>query len=178
MDTASLIEAVLFWRAEPVAISDLSKWLEKSEVEIQNGLTELEARLQGRGIKLVKKDDEVMLGTAPEASVLIEKLTKEELSRDLGKAALETLAIVIYQGPVTRSQIDYVRGVNSSFILRHLQVRDLIEKIPHPTDSRSWLYQPTFQLLTHLGVTKIEELPDYQQIKNKLARLAEAPIET
>lgn len=174
MDTSSLIEAVLFWQAEPVAIANLAKWLGQAETEIQTALTELETKLADRGIKLVRKDDAVMLGTAPEASQLIERLTKEELSRDLGKASLETLAIITYQGPVTRAQIDYVRGVNSSFILRHLQIRDLIEKIPNPLDSRSWLYRPTFQLLTHLGVTRIEELPDYEQVKTELVNLASA----
>ena len=61
-----------------------------------------------------------MLGTSAEASTLIEKLTKEELNRDLGKASLETLSIIMYQGPIKRSQIDYIRGVNSTFILQKL----------------------------------------------------------
>ncbi|MEA1929438.1 MAG: SMC-Scp complex subunit ScpB [Patescibacteria group bacterium] len=172
MDDAMLIEAVLFWRAEPVAMADLAKWLDKSDGEIKEVLEFLEAKLSKRGIKLVRKDDEVMLGTAPEASELIERLTKEELSRDLGKAALETLSIIIYQGPLTRASIDYVRGVNSSFILRHLQIRGLIERLVNSADARSFLYRPTFQLLSYLGVTKVEELPDFESIKEELTNLA------
>ncbi len=175
MSDAALIEAVLFWRAEPVAIADLAKWLGKSEGEIRKALELLEAKLVERGVRLVTKDDEVMLGTAPEVGALIERLTKEELTSELSKAGLETLSIVLYQGPVTRAGIDYVRGVNSSFILRHLQIRGLIEKIPNPADARSLLYRPTFQLLAHLGVTKIEELPDYEQVKNELASLIPNP---
>ena len=174
MHDAALVEAVLFWRSEPVAIADLAKWLQKSEGEIKEALELLEVKLVERGVRLISKDDEVMLGTAPEASALIEKLTKEELSCELGKASLETLAIALYRGPLTRAQIDYIRGVNSGFILQHLQVRGLVEKISNPADARSWLYRPTFQLLSHLGLTKIEELPDYEQVKSELAILASA----
>ena len=171
MPLAGLIEAILFWKAEPVTVGDLAKWLGKSEGEIKEALELLEAKLFGRGVKLIQKDSEVMLGTAPEAGELIEKLTKEELNSELSKASLETLAVVLYQGPLTRAGIDYIRGVNSSFILRHLQVRVLVEKVINPADSRSFLYRPSFQLLTHLGVSKIEELPDYEEVKSELVAL-------
>lgn len=168
MELGAQVEAILFWKAEPVSVSWLVKALGKSEAEIKTALEFLESKLVDRGVKLILKGDEVMLGTDPKASGLIEKLTKEELSSDLGKASLEALSIILYQGPVTRAQIDYIRGVNSSFILRHLQIRGLVEKITNPNDARSFLYQPTFDLLQHLGVTKIEDLPEYADLTAKL----------
>jgi segregation and condensation protein B len=134
----------------------------------------LRERLQARGVQVLEKDGEVMLGTHPEASAIIEQLTKEELNRDLGKAGLETLTIVLYKGPITRAELDYIRGVNSSFILRHLTVRGLVDKVVNPADSRSFLYQPSFEVLQHLGITKKEELPDYEAAMTKLAELKQA----
>ncbi len=169
MSLENNIEAILFWKAEPASSAELAKMLGVGVVEVQEALNNLETALAGRGLRLVKKDDEVMLGTAPEVGELIEKLTREELSRDIGKAGLETLAVIIYQGPVSRAQIDYIRGVNSSFIVRHLLVRGLVEKVPNPDDARSFLYRPTFQLLSHLGISKLEDAPDFALVKEKLA---------
>ena len=171
MALEQLIEAILFWKAEPISIKKLAEACGKNEGEIQDALTVLEKSLENRGVKLVRKNDEVLLGTSPEASELIEKLTKEELSRDLGKAGLETLSIILYKGPITRAEIDYIRGVNSSFILRNLQIRDLVEKITDPNDARRFLYRPTFALLQHLGVTKVEDLPEYGELEKKLQEL-------
>ena len=117
---------------------------------------------------LVQTDEDVMLGTAKELSPLIEQLTKEELTRDLGKAGLETLSIVLYQGPISRADIDYIRGVNSQFILRALLIRGLVERVDNPTDARSYLYKPTLDLLSHLGVSKIADLPEYEQVKKDI----------
>ena len=100
------IEAILFWKAEPVAIKKLATLLNVGVAEIRTGIVELEHSLQNRGITLVQTDEEVTLGTSKDLSALIEKLTKDELSRDLGKAGLETLSIVLYQGPISRANRD------------------------------------------------------------------------
>ncbi len=171
MTLEAQIEAVLFWRAEPVAIKKLAQTLDRPEDEIKQTLNELELKLRDRGVRLIFKDDEAMLGTAPEAADLIKQLTTEEFSRDLGKASLETLTIVLYKGPLTRAEIDYIRGVNSSFILRHLSIRGLVERIPNPKDARSFLYRPTFDLFQHLGLSKIEELPEYGELISQLENL-------
>ena len=116
----------------------------------------------------METDEEIMLGTAKELSPLIEQITKEELIKDLGKAGLETLSIVLYQGPISRAGIDYIRGVNSQFILRNLLIRGLIERVDNPADSRSFLYKPTLALLSHLGISSIAELPEYEQVKKDI----------
>lgn len=162
------IEAVLFSKAEPMALSKLAKIFSTSTEEIEEALKILDEKLLGRGVALVRKDDEVTLRTSPESSALIETLAKEELTRDLGKAGLETLSVILYQGPISRRDIDYIRGVNSNFILRNLMIRGLVEKIENPKDHRSFLYRPTFELLSFLGVSKIENLPEYSSVKKEV----------
>jgi segregation and condensation protein B len=162
------IEAILFWKGEPVSIKKLSQIFEKLEEEISTALKNLETSLAGRGIVLIFKEDEVALGTSKDVSELIEKLTKEELVRDLGKAGLETLSIIIYQGPISRAEIDYIRGVQSNFIVRNLMIRGLIEKVPNPKDQRSFLYKPTFEMLSFMGLTKIEDMPSYSEARAEI----------
>ena len=164
------IESLLFYKNSPTKIKDLAKILNVSEEQILNSVTKLKEELQERGIRLMKKDSAVMLGTAPEFGEMIETLIKEELNKDLGKAGLETLAIVLYLGPVAKSKVDYIRGVNSGFILRNLMVRGLVERINNPEDQRSFLYKPTFELFAHLGITDIKELPDYESVSEEISQ--------
>lgn len=168
MNLAAKIEAILFWKAEPVSIKKLASLLDVKAEEIKAGLAELEKSLAGRGVTLVQTDEDVMLGTAKELSPLIEQLTKDELTRDLGKAGLETLSIILYQGPLSRADIDYIRGVNSQFILRALLIRGLVERIDNPNDARSYLYKTTLDLLSHLGVSKVSELPEYETVRKEI----------
>lgn len=162
------IEAILFWKSEPVSLKELSKMLSVESDKIAEGIIELEKNLENRGIVLIKKDDSIYLATSPTSSELIKKITKEEESAELGKASLETLSIVLYKSPIRRSDIDYIRGVNSSFILRNLLVRGLIDKKPDPKDLRTFIYSPSFELLAHLGVTEISKLPDFEKVKAEI----------
>jgi segregation and condensation protein B len=171
------IEAVLFWKAEPVSIEKLAKFLECDIESVKNALVELQNNLNNRGLTLVQTDSDVMLGTAKQLSPLIEKLTKEELIRDLGKAGLETLSIILYQGPISRADIDYIRGVNSQFIIRNLSIRGLIERIDNPKDMRSFLYKPTLQLLAHLGVNNISDIPEFEKVRREIDSFKNSEIE-
>jgi segregation and condensation protein B len=168
MTLEAKLEAVLFFKAEPLSIKELGKLLGANEEEIINAINELDSKLVDRGIRLIRKDQEVMLGTSPEASELIENIAKEELSRDLGKAGLETLAIILYMGPISRAEIDYIRGVNSSFIVRNLLIRGLIERTTNTEDARSYLYKPTMNLYSLLGITRIEDLPEWDSLREKI----------
>ena len=165
MTLGAKIESILFWRAEPVAIKRLVALLSENEEAVLVALNELEMSLKERGIRLIRKEGEVTVATAPEVSDLIEKLSKEELSRDLGRAGLETLSIILFYGPISRRDVDYIRGVNSTFIIRNLLIRGLVEKQEDSRDQRVFLYKPTFDLLAYLGITKIEDLPDYKNVR-------------
>jgi len=169
MNLESQLEALLFWKGEPLATKKIEASLGCTADELALATTALEASLATRGLRLMRHEGELELRTAPEASDLITKLTKEELMRDLGKAGLETLSIILYKGPVKRSEIDYIRGVNSSFIVRNLLVRGLVERIAEKEgDKRGFLYGPTLDLLAHMGVAKREDLPDYEKTHAEL----------
>ncbi len=173
MELEKQIEAMLFYKGEPVKIKTLAKLLHVKPKEAEEALLRLEENLKDRGIRLMRKEDTVTLGTSAEMSDLILSVRKEELSRDIGKAGLETLSIILYKGPIARSEIDYIRGVNSSFIIRNLLIRGLVERISNPTDSRSFLYKPTLELMSFLGITKIEELPKYEEVQADLQAFLE-----
>lgn len=162
------IEAILFYKAEPLSLKKLCNILELKEQEVKQGIQELEKDLKNRGITLVENENEYTLTTSSETSFIIEKVRKDELNRDLGKAGIETLSIIIYQGPVSRADIDYIRGVNSQFIVRNLLMRGLIEKVENAKDARSYLYKPSLQLISHLGLSKLNDMPEYEDIRNKI----------
>lgn len=168
IELPNAIEAILFYHAEPMTVKRLSSVLKRPEKDIRDALLVLTERLAPTGLRLLTLGDEVTLGTTPDAGALIEAISKEELSKDLSKASLETLAIVLYRSPITRAEIDYIRGVNSTFILRNLLVRGLVDKVENPVNQRSFLYKPTFQLLQYMGVTAISELPEYAETLHAL----------
>jgi segregation and condensation protein B len=162
------IEAILFYKNEPLEIRKLSKLLEVGETEIREALTKLANSLENRGVCLVMTETEACLATAPETKDFIEQVAKDEMSREIGKAGLETLAIILYNGPVSRREIDYVRGVNSTFILRNLCIRGLVEREPDHKDQRVFRYKGSLSLLAHLGLKRAEELPEFETLKNKI----------
>lgn len=168
LNLSARIEAILFFKGEPVSITFLATTLEVSEDEARAGTLALEASLteQSRGIVLVRKADEVTLGTALPMKETIEKITKEEDIKELGKAGLETLSLVLYRGPISRSSINYIRGVNSNYILRNLLVRGLIEKVEDKTHGSA--YRPTFELFSYMGITKVEDLPQYEEVNKSI----------
>ncbi len=168
MELAKKIEAILFFKGEPISRKRVSQILKVGEIEVNEGIEQLKESLKERGIVLLENDNEIMLGTAPELSKLIEDLQKEELNRDLSKASLETLSIILYKNGASRSEIDYIRGVNSSFTLRALSIRGLVEKTTDPKDSRRFIYKPSFELLSFMGVKSVEELPEYSEINNSV----------
>lgn len=172
----SEIEAVLFFKNEPVSVIELGKWLGEKPDNIKEALLSLQNFYKNRGMVIVFDGKQASFGTHPDMSKLIEDLQKEEFSRELGRAGLETLAIILYKGPVSRREIDHIRGVNSSFILRTLLVRGLIERTE--STERSYSYKATFKLLEYLGITRREDLPEYENAFKKIETFVEtAPTE-
>jgi segregation and condensation protein B len=168
MDISAQIEGLLFYKGEEITVKKLSELLSVSIEEIEQGLDSLTQSLAGRGLVLVRKDDSVILGIAGELSSLIESIRRDEITKELSKAALETLSIVLYKNGVARNEIDYIRGVNSSFILRNLLVRGLVERVLDTKDNRRVLYRPTFEALSHMGVASVEALPNYAEVSKQL----------
>lgn len=162
----SKIEAILFFKNEPVSIVELGKCLGETPDAVGKALFNLEDSYKNRGLVLVSNGEFFSLGTHPNLSELIESLQKEELSRELGRAGLETLALILYKGPISRREINHIRGVNSGFIFRTLLVRGLIERAE--STEKSYSYQATLKLLEYLGITRREDLPEYETSFKKI----------
>lgn len=158
------LHALLFASGEPVDKKELAKLLGIKDSEIAVTLKALTQSLQGSGIVLVETATQAELRTAPEAAAIVKKLHENELSRDLGKGSLETLAVIAYRESATRSEIDWVRGVNSSASLRTLLLRGLIEGKEDEQDKRRIRYRVTTEALAHLGITKSADLPRFEEL--------------
>ena len=104
------------------------------------------------------------MATAPENSEIISELVKSEIQENLSKAALEVLSIIAYRGPITRINIEAIRGVNCTFTLRNLMMRGLLEKVDNPSDNRSYLYKISFDFLKKLGIDSISKLPNFETL--------------
>ncbi|KND47381.1 MAG: segregation and condensation protein B [Parcubacteria bacterium C7867-004] len=170
---SSQLEAVLFASGEALSKARLAKLFEVSKDSIDDALNALRISLgDDRGLALVETDEEVELKTAAGAADAIKKLRESELSRDLGRASLETLALILYKGSATRGDIDWVRGVNSGAALRVLTLRGLVERYEDPEDKRRARYRATVDALSHLGVEKREQLPRYEEL-NVMLRIQE-----
>lgn len=160
------LEAILFVSGEPCESKEIAVALEIPVEEVESGIKKLgeELKASRAGISVLKSEDRYQLITVPEVKDAVEKFVKHGMREQLSPAAAETLAIVAYRGPINKAGVEAIRGVNSAFTLRLLAIRGLIEKYPSSTDSRIYLYRVTPDFLSYLGVTKIEELPEYEKI--------------
>ena len=162
----SAIESILFLSGESVSIARMMKVIEASKEEIENAILILQNEYAERksGLLILRKEDEVQLATNPENADLLNSLVKNEIQENLSSAGLEVLAIVAYRGPITRVEIEAIRGVNCSFTLRSLLMRGLVERIGNPKDSRGYLYKISFDFLKKLGMDSVSKLPDFENL--------------
>lgn len=166
------LEALLFIYGEPLEIIKILKILKQQsadldEAVVKTALQTLQAQLESdeRGLSLMVHDRQAQLVTKPGFKGLLQEIVKEELHEALTGAALETLAIISYAGPVPRSTIDYIRGVNSTFILRNLLLRGLIDRSQDPNRANTYIYKASFEFLRYLGLSKVNDLPEYQKFR-------------
>lgn len=164
------LEALLFIHGEPLTSKKAGEVLGVERGEVLGVIEELKKRLESdeRGLTIVSDGEKIQLVTKPQFGKIIEDFVKEELSEDLTPASLESLAIVAYFGPISRARIEYLRGVNSIFILRSLLLRGLVERMPDPDRRNAFLYRPTFEAWRHLGLKGKEDLPDFEKFRGLL----------
>jgi segregation and condensation protein B len=175
LPTAAALEALLFTNGVALSCVALEKLLSVNSPELQTLLDTYEEVLAQRegSLVLIRDHKSVRLGVAPQYHGFLEGLVKSELQETLSKAALEVLAIVAYLAPIARSQIDAIRGVNSHFTLRNLALRGLINRNGNPGDARGYIYSPSMDFLTTLGMSSISKLPHYEALRGdqRLQRL-------
>lgn len=170
MDLTAQIEALLFIETKPVTWQRLAKLLEVPAAEVEAGAQQLQAQYvtNQRGLAVLVTGNAVQLTTAPEAHDLVSKVIKDERTGDLTRPALETLAIVAYRSPVTKAELEMIRGINCSMIIRNLLIRGLIAETFDKTKGVP-VYDITTDYLQLLGVSRVNELPDYEQLHRAIS---------
>lgn len=155
-----VIESILFVATEPVHVDGLAAILQATTEEVEESLSDLARDYEQRGVRLQRRGQRVQMVTAPEATDHVRRFLGLELSGKLSPAALETLAIVAYRQPVTRAEIESIRGVNSDSVLRTLINRGLIEEQGRLEQvGRPIIYGTTFEFLQQFGLSSMDELP-------------------
>ncbi|MFZ6029103.1 MAG: SMC-Scp complex subunit ScpB [Chloroflexota bacterium] len=154
------LEALLFAAPGSVTLAQLATVLELPLPEVEKGLADLEASYLDGGLRLQRHQGRVQLTTAPEGAVLIERFLGLEASGRLSRAALETLAIVAYQQPITRPEVDAIRGVNSDGVMKSLLSKGLVQEVGRAERAgRPILYSTTADFLQHFGLNSLAEMP-------------------
>lgn len=155
-----IVEGLLFVASEPVTVNDLASAIGCSVSAIEEALQQLQEHLENRGVRLQRQGQKVQLVSAPELTDTIETFLGLSASSKLSTAALETLAMVAYKQPITRPEIEAIRGVNSDGVLRTLISKGLVEEVGrldsvgHPA-----LFGTTFEFLRYFGLANIKDLP-------------------
>lgn len=164
------LEALLFIHGEPMSRTKIGTVLQWNKEECDLVIEEMKKRLEetARGCMLFSDGEKIQLATKPEWNAILEGFVKEELTEDLTPASTEALAIITYLGPISRVKMEYLRGVNSSVILRSLMMRGLIERFSDPDHPSGFLYRATFDLMKHLGMQRKEDLPGYEKFRELL----------
>ncbi len=168
MNLEQIIEAILFASGKTLSERKLAELTGKKVEEVSEALDMLQDRLVDRGIILQRYEKEVELVTHPEAAEYVKKVVKDEEQGELTRAALEALTILAYRGPMTRPELEQIRGVQSSMILRNLMIRGLVEQKEDMRLGQA-TYAVTFDFLNHLGLKNINELPDYDELRGHSA---------
>lgn len=168
-DLLKIVEGLLFVAPGPVSVSQLASVIECSSIEVEQALQQFKEVCQNRGVRLQRFGQKVQLVTAPECTDYIERLLGLSISGKLSTPALETLSIVAYRQPITRSEIEAIRGVNSDGVLRTLLSKGLVEEVGRlETVGHPVLFGTTFEFLRFFGLEDISYLPELDLPEPKL----------
>jgi segregation and condensation protein B len=163
----ALVEAILFVSPEPISAHQIGTLLDLPPREIKNAFSELDLLYKNRGIRLQFHKNKVQITSAPEAASVLEKMLNLETTSTLTQASLEALSIIAYQQPITRPQIDAIRGVNSDGVIKTLLNKGLIDDVGRVDGpGRPILYSTTTEFLKYFGLSSYDELPplDFDEI--------------
>ena len=161
----SKIESLLFVSPKPISARQLSNLGIGSVGEIEKYLQDLKKEYfeEKRGIQIIEHDNKYQMVSAKENFQFIQKLTKQEVSGELSRPSLETLTIIAYRAPISKLDIERIRGINCTLILRNLLMRGLIE-LKFDTQKSENYYNISFDFMRYLGINKISELPNYEKL--------------
>ena len=164
LSLSALVESLLFVSPAPLSVTQIAKVLDVPARTIEKEIELLENVYQERGICIQRFQGKVQLVSAPQAAPYIEVLLGLDSSYRLSNAALETLAIIVYKQPITRPQVESIRGVNSDGVIKSLLAKGLIEEVGRAeTPGRPALYSITSDFLQHFGLKSLDELPNLEE---------------
>lgn len=169
-----IIESLLFISHKPQRAKDFAKFLETDETTVALALQALADDKKDSGVVILENNGEYQMATAPSNSSQVKNFLNLELRAKLTDATVEVLAIVAYRQPISKAELEAIRGVNSQYSLRALLMRGLVEKTPNPRDARSFLYQTTTEFLQHLGLLSVKDLPEFDKLVEQI-RLPATP---
>ncbi|OQA36740.1 MAG: Segregation and condensation protein B [Parcubacteria group bacterium ADurb.Bin326] len=179
------IESLLFISHKPLSVAELAKLVGSDKSEIETSLESLreDYAQKAGGIELIKLEDKYQLATVAANSELTARFLKIEATGELTRPSLEALTIIAYRGPISKAELELIRGVNCSIILRNLLIRGLIEMRDDKVKATN-VYQITVDFLKYLGISEVSQLPDYERLNRNnnldklLAGLSGNPVET
>lgn len=159
------IESLLFISAKPLTVKDLAALTGCSAEEAAEAIGRLkkEKEENGGGTRIIEAGGKYQMASAPENSRLVQEFIKDETTGELSRPSLETLTIIAYRGPIAKLDLDRIRGVNCSLILRNLLLRGLIEASPDKK-KREIYYTVSLDFVRFLGLGSAKELPDYERL--------------
>lgn len=165
LSLAAKIESLLFTATAPLSVRQLAKFAGTKDEPVAAALAELEERYadDASGLAVIHRGAEIILATKSELGALVRSFLKEQVSGELTRPQLETLTIIAYRGPVTKAELELIRGVNCSLILRNLLMRGLIDERQDPA-MHTEVYEPSFEFLRYSGVKSVKELPQYDEL--------------
>jgi len=176
MSVKNQIESLLFISHKPLSIKELAKSSNGDEEAVKKAVNNLMADYKEKdsGIQIIYAASKYQMTTAGDSSEVVDKFIKSEMTGELTRPSLEALTVIAYRGPISKAELELIRGVNCSIILRNLLIRGLIES---KEDKRQSItrYQITHDFLKHLGLSSVKDLPDYEKLNhnNNLEKLLE-----
>ena len=164
-----ILEAILFVAGEPVAVADLAQALEVSEMEIMHAVEALERECERRGVTVHRYGDHLRMETRPEYAPYVERLLQPVQRQTLSQTAMETLAVIAYRQPVTKGEVEQVRGDKFDDSVQSLLHKGLIREAGRKEAlGRPILYATTDRFLEHFGISDIRELPPLPDVQEKV----------
>ena len=175
MELKSQVESTLFVAGKPLSPASIARAIGQDGAAVEAALRELASDRRESGVVLLESDGTWMMSTNPENAEIVRMFLNAEMREKLTDATVETLAIIAYRQPISKAEIEAIRGVNCQYSIRALLIRGLISKESDPKDGRQLLYQTTHEFLEHMGLSSVKDLPDFETFTEKV-RLPEKEV--
>jgi segregation and condensation protein B len=167
MELKNLLESLFFVASRPLTLKELSDFSKKDIKDVEKAVSDLASEYteRDRGLRIIENNKKYQMASAPDNAKLIQEFLQTEISGELTPASLETLTIIAYRGPIKKSELEKIRGINCSLILRNLLIKGLIEEVDSGDESDKE-YNPSLEFIKFLGVNSLKDLPDYEKFHN------------